>query len=298
MAAATHVLERRGLYILPTRSGWLSGAALVAMLAAAINYHNNLAFLLAFLLGAVVLVSMFYTHRNLLGLELYAGRAEPVFAGQTARVELWLRNPGRRPRLGVCVCLDRREVARADVPAGGETRVQVPVPARRRGRLPPVSVTLATDYPLGLLFSWSRRLDLRPRGLVYPAPRGERPLPAPEPDRRRYQSEGRQAEGDDFLGLRAYREGDPPRHIHWKAVARGQPPLTKEFGGAGRDRLWLDWERLAGPDPEARLSQLARWVVEADRAGLCYGLRLPGLELAPERGPHQARACLEALALY
>lgn len=298
MAASAHTLERRGLYILPTRGGWLSGAAWVAMLAAAINYHNNLAFLLTFLLGAVVLVSMFHTHRNLLGLEIRTGRVEPVFAGQTARVEVWLRNPGPRPRLGVCVCLDRREVARTGVPAGGETSVQVPVPARRRGRLPAISVTLATDHPLGLLFSWSRPLTLAPRGLVYPAPRAHLPLPAPEPDRRRFQSEGHQAEGDDFLGLRAYREGDPPRHIHWKAVARGLPPLTKEFGGAGRDRLWLDWERLAGLDMEARLSQLAQWVVEADRLGLCYGLRLPGVTLDPERGPGQARACLERLALF
>jgi hypothetical protein len=40
--------------------------------------------------------------------------------------------------------------------------------------------------------------------------------------------------------------------------------------------LWLDWAQLPGLDTEARLSQLTRWVLEADRLGLGYGLNLSG----------------------
>ena len=48
---------------------------------------------------------------------------------------------------------------------------------------------------------------------------------------------------------------------------------------------------------EARLSRLCAWVLQADRLGLNYGLRLPGLEIKPGSGEAHKRQCLEALAL-
>ena len=39
---------------------------------------------------------------------------------------------------------------------------------------------------------------------------------------------------------------------------------------------------------------LKQW---ADRLGLAYGLRLPGVEIAPNTGAAHRRNCLEALAL-
>ena len=35
-----------------------------------------------------------------------------------------------------------------------------------------------------------------------------------------------------------------------------------------------------------------------ERNGAFYGLRLPGVEIAPARGESHASACLQALALY
>ena len=49
---------------------------------------------------------------------------------------------------------------------------------------------------------------------------------------------------------------------------------------------------------EQRLSRLAGWVLAAERAGTSYGLRLPGVEIAPGRGDPHRNACLQALALY
>ena len=49
---------------------------------------------------------------------------------------------------------------------------------------------------------------------------------------------------------------------------------------------------------ERRLSRLAGWVLAAERSGAFYGLRLPGLEIAPGRGDAHAGTCLQALALY
>jgi uncharacterized protein (DUF58 family) len=58
---------------------------------------------------------------------------------------------------------------------------------------------------------------------------------------------------------------------------------------------WVDTAALGGV--EARISQLTRWVLEADRGGTPFGLQLPALELAPATGPAHRERCLRALAL-
>jgi uncharacterized protein (DUF58 family) len=104
---------------------------------------------------------------------------------------------------------------------------------------------------------------------------------------------------EDFSGLRQYYLGDSPRHIAWKAAARDQGLLTKQFTGRAETELWLDWARLPPHmGVEERLSHLARWVLDAHAAGLTYGVRLPGATVAMAAGQAQRDRCLEALALY
>ena len=84
-------------------------------------------------------------------------------------------------------------------------------------------------------------------------------------------------------------------------MARQQdgPLLTKLFSGAAAQQIWLDWNALpAATDSEQRLSILARWMLDADAAGLAWGLRLPALQLPPNHGQEHLGAGLRALALY
>ena len=104
---------------------------------------------------------------------------------------------------------------------------------------------------------------------------------------------------DDFAGLRAYHTGDPPRHIAWKAAARGQGLLTKQFSGQAASEVWLSWEQLPPRMAlEEKISCLTRWVLEAHALRLAFGLRLPRLELPIAGGDAQRKRCLEALALF
>ena len=104
---------------------------------------------------------------------------------------------------------------------------------------------------------------------------------------------------DDYSGLRTYQLSDSPRHVAWKAVARSEDMLTKQFTGEAAAELWLDWNRFSpSMGVEQRLSRLAGWVLAAERAGVNYGVRLPGNEVPPGRGEAHHAACLQALALY
>jgi uncharacterized protein (DUF58 family) len=293
----TIVLVQRRVFILPTRQGLLFVGVILLMLIGSVNYDLSLGFILAFLLGAAGIQTMLHTFRNLAHLRISAGRVSPVFAGELAQFQLHLLNNTRSDRHGIGVTADRILADYVDVPAGGSAIATVPVPAVRRGWLRPGRITLFSRFPLGLFRAWSYA-EPDVHCLVYPAPAAPgMPLPAPQPGGG---EGGLTGQGqDEFFGLRPYRPGDSPRHIAWKAVARDDHLLTKQFAGRADAELWLSWDALpANMDSERRLSQLARWVLDADARGLSYGLRLPGITLPLAGGPTQCAECLRALALH
>jgi uncharacterized protein (DUF58 family) len=292
------VLGHRRVYILPTRLGWMFGATLGILLVGSINYALQLGFALTFLLAGMGLAGMVHTTRNLARLAVSAGRAEPVFAGEAAQFRLYLENrsPHERPALLVRH-LDSGAQVVLDVPRHAVAEAVLAVPGVRRGWLPLTRVLLETRFPLGLFRAWSYVLP-EARCLVYPRPE-RAPLPPPaaaaEAGATRAQARG----NEDFSGLRAYQLQDSPRHVAWKAVARSDDMLTKQFAGAAGAELWLDWNALPPAlDAEQRLSRLAGWVLAAEQAGARYGLRLPGRALAPDHGEAHRAACLQALALH
>ncbi len=290
-------LTRRQLYMLPTGNGLLFGGLLLVLLLAAVNYSNALAYGLTFLLAGIVIVSMLYTHRNLLGLRLSAGAPRPVFAGELASFPVSLHNGNGPARWRVCVEHDKRVVDSVDLQAGEQLSVRVEVAALHRGYLAAPPVLVSTRFPLGFFYAWSRRIQLEQRCLVYPRPAPPGAL-APAPGGPQgWRDTGVQREGDDFVGLREFRRGDSPRHVSWKAFARGRGMLSKQFGGGYRASLWLDWDSLPDLEIEERLSRLCRWVLDCEQAGSYYGLRVPGTTLAPGSGEEHQHRCLAALAL-
>lgn len=294
----TVVLGHRRVYIMPTRAGWLFGATVGILLVGSINYALQLGFALTFLLAGMGLAGMVHTTRNLARLAVSAGRAEPVFAGERAQFHLHLdnRSPFDRPAILVRHLASNAQQV-LDLPALAVRVAVLPVPAARRGWLRLTRVLLETRFPLGLFRAWSY-LELEVRCLVYPRPERS-PLPAPAADAAAGAARAQAQGSDDFSGLRGYQPSDSPRHVAWKAAARAESMLTKQFSGAAGAELWLDWSLLAGmPADEQRLSRLCGWVLQAEQAGARYGLRLPGIEVAPGRGDAHCSACLQALALH
>lgn len=289
-------LTRRRVYIIPSRSGVIFGFLLLAMLIGAINYQNSLAFIFTFLLAGMGLVSMVHTFRNLNGLRFRIGHIPPIYAGEQAAFPISVENPGLHNRFAIKLMFEDQLPQTLDLQPNGGQWLQLHYPSRQRGWLHPGRITAYTRFPLGLFHAWAY-INIDMRALVYPLPAAERKLPAElliEDG-----SSGDQGSGDDdFASLRPYHPGDSLRHVHWKALAREQGLMTKQFGGGVSEQLWLKWEMLGTLPMEEKLSRLTRWVVEADSRGMAYGLVLPNSEFTPQRGDAHRRHCLEALALY
>jgi len=291
------VLGQRRVYILPTRAGITFAITLLLMLVGSINYNLSLGFILTFLLAGAGIVSILHTWRNLANVALVPGKSQPVFMGELAGFVIGVRNAGRIPRMSLAIELRGEQPVYFDVGAEADCSVHASMPALERGLVNPGRFRIFTTYPLGLFHAWAN-VDLAASCLVYPRPEpGKVPLP---PAQAASGEGGASGTGeDDFAGLRTYHPGDSPRRIAWKAVARSQVFLTKQFSGSAAAELWLDYDDVpASLGPEARLSRLTRWVIESESAGLKFGLRLPGVELEPEAGAAQRDRCLQALALY
>ncbi|GAB4265466.1 MAG: DUF58 domain-containing protein [Deferrisomatales bacterium] len=286
-------LDRRRVYILPTRRGGVLALSLWFSLLSSVNYESSLGLAFTFWMAALVVVSILHTYRNLVGLGVSAGQPEPVFAGARARFPLRLTHADARVRPQVRVgARDCGAAGPVDVAPGG-TAVEVHREAPRRGRLTAGALRVETRFPLGLFRAWAV-LEPGPACVVYPRPG---PLQPPPGASGRWGADGAGGAGqEDFSGLRPYVPGDPPRRIHWKASARSGDWLAKVFRGGGGEPLWLDWAELPHLDSEERLSQLCRWALEAHRAGEIWGLRLPGAAIGPGRGPGHLDRCLTALA--
>lgn len=291
------VLVQRRVFILPTRQGLFFGVVLLVMLTGSINYTLGLGFVLTFLLGALGVNAMIHTFRNLANLRITAGRSQPVFAGDIAQFTVNLQNEADTDRYAIGLTQNRIDAAFVDVPARATLPASIGVPAARRGVLRPGRLTLFTRFPLGLYYAWSY-LELEMRCLVYPRPaQPGLPLPPATANTGAGAEHGRGQE--DFSGLRQYHVGDSPRHIAWKAAARDQGLLTKQFSGRADTELWLDWTQLPAPlGVEERLSHLARWVLDAHAAGISYGLKIPGRTVGLAAGEAQRDLCLETLALF
>ena len=290
------VLGQRRVYILPTGAGLMFGVTILLMLIGSINYNLSLGYVLVFLLAGNGMVAMLHTWRNLARIALRPGKADPVFAGGHATFRFYVENASSLPRTSLAVQLIGTEPEFYDVPRGSSKLLELKVPAVSRGIFYPGRLRVFTTYPVGLFYAWAL-VDLDMHCLVYPKPEvGPCPLPLAQTSA----GEGAAAHAgeEDFAGLRTFRAGDSPRRIAWKAFARNEILLSKQFAGGAAAEIWLDFHDLPVTDIEAKLSRLARWVIESEAASIRYGLRLPGTEFDPDLGvPHRER-CLQALALF
>ncbi len=307
------LLDRRRVYILPTRAGLLFAAAMLMMLFGSINYLLQLGFLLTFLTTSMALVAMYHTHRNLARLTLTAHRAENVFAGDLATFEVTVHNPTPEARYAIEFAplaeaavdrgrrrrgADAHSITLTDIPASGSRAVRVATPTQARGRLPCPRLRIETRFPFGLWQAWSYYTPPL-AAVVYPAPEADAPeLPATASGSAE-QETGLVVSGDEFAGVRPYQPGDPLKRVAWRLAARSDELTVKLFEAYARGEVVLDF---AATEPastdEQKLARLCRWVLMAEATQVRYALRLPGTWIELGLGNEHRERCLTALALY
>ena len=288
-------LNHKQIFIFPTRVGFSFFIVLLTMLLAGVNYENSLIFAVTFLLVSISIASILYTFNNLSDLTVTAVEAKPCFAGEYAGFEIMLSNDNGKPFENIVFKWQRSTPVTEDLILDRERHVTLYLKTEARGLMRPDRLLIETYYPVGLLRAWTW-LDLDMSVIVYPKPipGGEvTAVSISEHDGALLDVHG----AEDFAGLIDYYPGASLNHVAWKSFARGQGMYLKNFSGYVDRRIWLEWDQFTGIDREIRLSRLCYCVLEVDRSNDEYGLRLPGLEIQPNKGAVHRSQVLKALAL-
>jgi uncharacterized protein (DUF58 family) len=299
------LVVRRDLFrprrtIRPTRDGWWCLGAALALGFAAMNTGNNLLYLLASLLLALIIVSGVLSEQSLRRLRLTAVVPDELYAGSPSALGVRVAN-GKRWLSSYSVMLEAGERRLyIDRLRAGEERLQTwETTFARRGRQRLPGVRVVTRFPFGLFVKTGRRI-LDEEILVFPA---VAPIDAA---RRRELSGGgarpvrQRGRGHDLYNLRDYRPGDDRRLIHWRSSARtGTLTVRETQAETALDvRLTLRGGERAGERLEAGLSEAASLAAHLLDTGATVELVGRGVHVPPGHGRGHRRRVLTALALY
>ncbi len=278
---------------MPTRHLVSLIAVLIAVGYAAVSQGNGPAYLPAYALISLLLVSWLHNRANVQQLKLTTHREANGFAGAVLLLPFKLANKKKRLKFGLQLTSSlggSAAVGKLETEAEGA----ISIPSLKRGIYQVNTLEVASIFPLAVFRTRSQH-PVSCTCYVYPEPLGDREIPlgggmgTPE-------KTGEKINGDDFAGVRNYLVGESQRHIDWKAVARGQPMMVKQFESTSQREIWLSNGSLRTLDLEAQLSQMARWIMQSERAGLRYGLQWNGTRIAPAQGNTHYHRCLRELA--
>ncbi|MEM9444961.1 MAG: DUF58 domain-containing protein [Verrucomicrobiota bacterium] len=292
----------RGIKVTFTPHGIFVAFISLFMLLAAINYSNNAAYFIFFLIVSVSFVSGLYGFRSLWGLKVHLEGKAYAFAGSELHVKLSLSNENSEEK-------EFLECRLGNVPLSQKSRIIAPlaartshihelaIPAPDRGVIHFECIKIQSHYPLGF-FSFEKEFSIDLECLIYPKLESALLWPAPSVEMEDSDDEWSPSPGDSFAGHRPYTPGESQRHIDWKAYSRGKGLLIKDYRGGAVSEICFDYNGLKALDVEAKLSQLASWVVQAHEDHVEFTVNLLDEKFPASRGESHYRSIMRALALF
>ena len=263
----------------PTRAGFGLLAIGVGLLAAG----RLLGLLELYLLGAMALAAVvlaaIYTASARLDLAINrVATPARLRAGTPARIDLSLRNRGRRST-PVISAHDEVQGGRgasvmlAPLPADNEARVAYRLPTNRRGRLQVGPLDLTLGDPLGLTRSRIRAAEVN-NLMVHPRLIDLAPLAAvaghdPTADQQPIRSIANA--GDEFFALRPYVVGDELKRVNWRASARIDDLVVRQEERPKTGRVVVVLDRRAEVFDEDGFERAVSTALSALHAGFKGG---------------------------
>jgi uncharacterized protein (DUF58 family) len=333
------VYPQRGHRILPTIPGMVLIGLSMGIGTAAYNSSSNILFITLSLLLACLILSGVLSWLNIRGLRWRLQLPPPLRVGHDAVVALELHNAKRfLPTYGLWFefgarTLDTDTIQRAestvtarniDVRAmlakadAAETRSRVPLTSRldprgdgriewvlkpeRRGRLRVELVSVGSLFPFGFLRK-DLGTELSAETIVWPAPIEYRRQGLATARRATGGDRvPRAGNGGDLLALRRYTSGDSHRLIHWKASARTQTLLVRQFAAESAEgySMWLRTDAGVWPRAdqfELLISLAATLAEDLFRNGQLISVAIDAEPAMPVRRVHDLELWLDKLAL-
>jgi uncharacterized protein (DUF58 family) len=249
-----------------TRQGWIYIGGIVLVALAAINTGNNLLFLILACLIASILMSGVLSSITLAGVEMRLQLPEHIFAGQSVRTLVEVKNEkqtlpsfslrveGRAKKGASPAAILATPVYFPYLPKNDTVRQTVPLLFPRRGLYRQEAFRIVTRFPFGFLQK-ARRLDLASEALVYPSVEATPEFLDVIPLIQGVIETLAKGRGQDLYALRDYQQNDSARHVHWKASARLGSLMVREFAREEDCRVVLVFDPHLGAPQAATTEQ-------------------------------------------
>ena len=97
--------------------------------------------------------------------------------------------------------------------------------------------------------------------------------------------------------------GDSPRDLAWRQIAKHGGYESGKFftntfdSEGGRYRIFSDRDFDSAMTLEKKLSRLTAWVVDAESAGVQYGLNCFQINIRVDSGPLHCNRCLQMISM-
>ena len=277
-----------------TSSGFIYIIITIVISVAAINTGNNLLYLISSLMLALMALSGFASLINLFFLNISLSSPQEIFAETPARFDLIMEKSFGSSFFLRCETIFGL-ILLPYLKKSTERSLWLRFP--KRGKVIIDEMKVHSGFPLGF-FRRFKRCPIGLEVLVFPRPISSALLPVTGGlhGNERISDSLFGETGDELKELRDYRCSDPLKWVDWKATARRDRMVVREFYHLEGDSLIIDLSRKTG-SWEKRLSEACYLVLEAYKRKLSVALKLPDQQIDLGDSKTHKRTLLDALAL-
>lgn len=256
----TSVLSR------PTGYVWLLIVIMFALFFQAYMHNFNIVYITLFTVFSIATSGCYFGRKNLYDLSLLELPQERIFANQKASLKWRLINKAENPSYDVSVKTENSSEVFKKITK--DTIVTLKHTFKKRGKNDYPKITIESRFPLPHIKFLKKHKEEKTL-LVYPQPKG---IPLQNYIKEQLSHHG---ERSDFEGIRRYEKSDVASLIHWPSLAKGGNMMSRHFSYiAQKEGLHFDFLSCADSDEE-RLSQLCLWIIECEKQGLDFTIKMP-----------------------
>lgn len=250
----------------PTGYVWLLIIIMFALFLQAYMHNFNIVYITLFTIFSLAISGCYFGRKNIYDISLIELPQERIYANKKASLKWRVVSEADNPVYDVTLKTENSSKLFNFIKK--DAIVTLTHTFKKRGFSNYPAVTIESRFPL-LHVRFLKVHKEQKKLLVYPQPKGK--------SLENYINEqlSHHGERSDFEGIRRYEKSDVASIIHWPSLAKGGDMMSRNFSyTVQKEGLHFDFFTCADND-EDRLSQLCLWVVEAERKGLEFTLKMP-----------------------
>ena len=283
-----------------TKAGYLYITLTIVLGFAAVNTANNLVYIIASALLSFMAVSGFFGKGNLNGIRVQIDLPEEIYARRPVPIRVTLVNRRRfLPAFLIQIHIGETKLLFPFVDTQQQASRFAQWAFPQRGEHVFSTVSISSVFPFNFFIRY-KHIAAACQCIVFPEP--QRCALLEETDRHQLHtgnhSSRHHGQEDDLIAVRNYIDGDPLKHINWKATARTDQLKTKQFAGPLCQPVILDFASLSGTDLESKLSCVTYTINRLIKSSTPVGLRLQQQFFPPGVSRSHKFRMLRELALY